>query len=71
MTSEAIWRPPWPQATKISVKGNKHMDTRIIKVSGFKSEVKLDHRGCFEAAKPLKPPEFELKCFMVLVDQSL
>ena len=30
------------EVIKISVKGNKHMDTRIIKVSGFKSEVKSD-----------------------------
>ena len=30
------------EVIKISVKGNKHMDTRVIKVSCFKSEVKLD-----------------------------
>ena len=44
------------EANKSIVKGNKHMDTRMIKVSGFKSEVKSELRGCLEAAKPLKPP---------------
>ena len=30
------------KATKINVKGNNHMDTRVIMVAGFKYEVKLD-----------------------------
>ena len=33
VTSEAVWRPPWPQAI--------NMDTMVMKVVGFKSEVKL------------------------------
>ena len=33
------------EAIKISVKGNNHMDTRVIKVAGFKYEVKLDLWG--------------------------
>ena len=37
--------------TKMAVRGNMHMDTRVIKAAGFKSEVKLNHRGCLEAAK--------------------
>ena len=28
------------EATKIAVLGNMHMDTRVIKVADFKSEVK-------------------------------
>ena len=28
--------------TSLAVRGNMHMDTRVIKVAGFKSEVKLD-----------------------------
>ena len=27
------------EATKIAVRGNMHMDTRVIKVADFKSEV--------------------------------
>ena len=34
----------------MAVIGNMHMDTRIIKVADFKSEVKFDLRGCLEAA---------------------
>ena len=30
------------EATKIAVRGNIHIDIRVIKVAGFKSEVKLD-----------------------------
>ena len=29
----------------MAVRGNMHMDTRVIKVAGFKSEDKLDHDG--------------------------
>ena len=60
------------EATKMSVKGNNHMDTRVIKVTGFKCEVKLDLWGCLEAAKSLKPPEFELNFFFIAhVNRSL
>ena len=73
MTSEVVWRPPWPQRlleeictcipgysrllisnlksydlrgcleaamASEAVGGNMHMDTRVIKVADFKSEVK-------------------------------
>ena len=30
------------EATQMSLRGNMHMDPRVIKVAGFKSEVKLD-----------------------------
>ena len=30
------------EAIKMAVKGNMHIDTSVIKVAGFKSEVKLD-----------------------------
>ena len=34
----------------MAVIGNMHMDTRVIKVADFKSEVKFDLLGCLEAA---------------------
>ena len=43
MTSEGVWRLPWPpKATKIVVIGNMHMDTRVINGADFNNEVKLD-----------------------------
>ena len=40
MTSEAIWRPPWPQRpSKMAVRGNMHMDIRVVEVTEFNSEV--------------------------------
>ena len=30
------------EATKMAIKGNMHMDTRVIEVADFKSEVKFD-----------------------------
>ena len=30
------------EAIKMAVRGNMHIDTRVIKVAGLKSEVKLD-----------------------------
>ena len=30
------------EVIKIAVRGNMHLDTSVIKVAGFKSEVKLD-----------------------------
>ena len=30
------------EVTKMTVRGNMHMDTRVIKFAGFKSEVTLD-----------------------------
>ena len=41
---------------------NMHMNSRVIKVGGFKSEVKLGFWG---------HPEFELKFSIALVDRSL
>ena len=35
MTSEVVWRPPWPW-----IGGNMHIGTREIKIADFKSEVK-------------------------------
>ena len=34
----------------MAVIGNMHMDTRVIKIAEFKSEVKFDLGGCLEAA---------------------
>ena len=39
------------EATKIPVRGNMHIDTRVIKVADFKSGVNCDHWGRLEAAK--------------------
>ena len=39
------------EAIKMAVRGNMHIDTRVIKVAGFKSEVKLDLWVCLEATK--------------------
>ena len=30
------------EATKLAIRGNMHMDTRVIEVADFKSEVKFD-----------------------------
>ena len=47
MTYEAVWRPPCSQmAILLDGRGNMHIDTRVIKVAGFKSEVKLDCQEC-------------------------
>ena len=37
------------EATKMAVRGNMHIDTRVIEVADFKYEVKFDLRGCLEA----------------------
>ena len=34
------------EATKMSVRGNMHMDTRVVEVTEFNSEVRCDLRGC-------------------------
>ena len=34
------------EATKMAVRGNMHIDTRVIEVTDFKSEVKFGFRGC-------------------------
>ena len=66
------------EANKICVKGNKHMDTRVIKVAGIKSEVKLDlwrsnwtAGAVWRVAKPLKPPKSEINFFIAIVGRSL
>ena len=33
------------EATKMSVRGNIHMDNKVIEVTNFKSEVTFDLRG--------------------------
>ena len=38
------------KATKITVRGNNHMDTWVVEVIEFNSEVRCDYRGCLEAA---------------------
>ena len=37
------------EANYMAVIGNMHMDTRVIKVTDFKSEIKFDLRGHLEA----------------------
>ena len=37
------------EATKMATRGNMHMDTRVIEVTEFNSEVNLDLRGHLEA----------------------
>ena len=37
------------EATKMALRGNMHMDTRVIEVTEFNSEVSLDLRGHSEA----------------------
>ena len=39
------------EATKIPVRGNMHIDTRVIKVADFKLGVNCDFWGRLEAAK--------------------
>ena len=39
------------EATKMATRGNMHMDTRVIKVTEFNSEVSLDLRGHLEATR--------------------
>ena len=38
------------EATKMAVRGNMHMDTRVFEVTEFNSEVIWDLRGRLEAA---------------------
>ena len=38
------------EATKMDVRGNMHMDVRVVEVTEFNSEVRCDLRGQFEAA---------------------
>ena len=38
------------EVTKIPVRGNMHMDNRVIEDAEFKSELKFDLWGCLEAA---------------------
>ena len=40
-----------PEATKIAIRGNMHMDTRVIEVFEFNYEVCLDLRGHLEATR--------------------
>ena len=39
------------EATKMASTGNMHMDTRVIEVTEFNSEVSLDLRGHLEATR--------------------
>ena len=38
------------EATKMPVRGNMHMDTRVVEVTEFNSEVRCDLQGRLEAA---------------------
>ena len=38
------------EATKMAVRGIMHMDTFVVEVTEFNSEVRGELRGCFEAA---------------------
>ena len=38
------------ETTKMPVRGNMHMDTRVVEVTGFNSEVRCDLQGHLEAA---------------------
>ena len=53
------------EAIKMAVRGDMHIDTIVIKVAGFKSEAVV------RPPRLLRPPEFELKFSIVLVDRSL
>ena len=37
------------EATKMAVRGNMHMDTRVVEVTKFNSEVRCDLQGRLEA----------------------
>ena len=37
------------EATKMAVRGNMHMGTKVVEVTEFNSEVRCDLRGCLEA----------------------
>ena len=39
------------EATKMATRGNMHMDTRVIEVTEFNSEVSIDLRGHLEATR--------------------
>ena len=41
------------EATKMAIRGNMHMDTRVIEVADFKLEVKFDLK--FENSNPYNP----------------
>ena len=43
------------EATKMALRGNMHMDTRVIKVSDVKFEVKLDYFHCPCPPKSIGP----------------
>ena len=43
------------EATKTATRGNMHMDTRVIEVTEFNSEVSLDLRGHLEASRASEP----------------
>ena len=38
------------KVTKMAVRGNMHMDAKLVEVTEFNSEVRCDLRGCLEAA---------------------
>ena len=61
VTSVVIWRPPWPQRSpKWLLRGNMHMDTRVIKVTDFTSEVKWASEIVWRPPRSMRPPTFEL-----------
>ena len=44
------------EATKMAVRGNMHKDTRVIEVSDFKFEVKLNYEAIEAILRPPWPP---------------
>ena len=42
------------EATKMAVRGNMHMDTRIVEVTEFDAEVRSDLQGCLVTAMALE-----------------
>ena len=50
------------EATQMAVRCNMHMDTRVIKVAGFKFEVRSDLRGCLEAVMASEITKMAVRC---------
>ena len=52
------------EATKMATRGNMHMDTRVIEVTEFNSEVSLDLRGHLEVAMASEATKMAVGCNM-------
>ena len=49
------------EATKLTVRGNMHMNTRVTKSAGFKSETRCDLQGCLEAAMASEATKMDVR----------